>query len=248
MFRNRVNLFAAVVLSAAALAWIAAPLTAAQRGGSRGGGNHVSAGSVHSGYSHAATYAPQGRYYGGNAYHYGGGNAYHYGYRPGYYNNSYYAGNYYRGYNRLGYYGGYGYPYYSSYYPYNYGWNYYPGYNSWWFPTYYVQPSYSVIESTPTVVDNYSPAAVSYAPMTETAQDSCAHLRVIVPPTAEVWVQGRKTSMTGSNRSFVSPTLTPGKDYHYDISVRWSENGTPVRRDRTIDVHANEAVTVNFMQ
>src|SRR5579884_979231 len=50
-----------------------------------------------------------------------------------------------------------------------------------------------------------------------------ARLRLVVPENAEVLVEGRKTTTTGTVREFVSPPLEPGKNMIYSIVVRYTD-------------------------
>jgi uncharacterized protein (TIGR03000 family) len=150
------------------------------------------------------------------------------------------------GYGGLGYYGAY--PYYSGAYPY------YSGGSYGAYPDYYA-PDYSYPDIQPYVAtpdySGYSspqserPASPS---VPSTTTDTTAHLDVMVPDSAQVWVEGAKTQQTGSLRHFVSPALTPGQDFTYDIRARWTdENGNVVDRTRHVPVHAGGQVMVNFM-
>jgi uncharacterized protein (TIGR03000 family) len=82
-----------------------------------------------------------------------------------------------------------------------------------------------------------------YAP--ETA-DNTAHLRVMVPADAKVWVGGVETNKQGSDRDFNSPALTPGKTYTYEVKARWMQAGEPVEKTRKVKVIANQTTTVDF--
>jgi uncharacterized protein (TIGR03000 family) len=76
--------------------------------------------------------------------------------------------------------------------------------------------------------------------------DDMAHILLNVPAGAEVWFNGAKTSQTGTEREFVSPTLVPGKEYTYEVRVRWRENGEVKERTRTLNVHANDWTRVDL--
>jgi uncharacterized protein (TIGR03000 family) len=66
---------------------------------------------------------------------------------------------------------------------------------------------------------------------------------------AEIWFEGRKTGQTGLiDRRFVSPPLTPGVKYTYEIRVRWFEDRKVTDQTRRVRVHAGERVTVDFTQ
>src|SRR5262245_55036504 len=181
------------------------------------------------------------------------------GYRGGY-------GGYYRGfYPRYGYGYGYRWPgYYWGGYPgigialggYRYGWpsyyggSYYPsyGYGTAYYPTYDYYPSYSYgTVYAPTVASPPADTASTrtsayYAPPT----DNTAHVRVHIPANAELWVAGERMQQTGPDREFVSPALTPGKNYYYEMTARWAEGDRPVEQTRRVNVRANETADVSF--
>jgi len=149
------------------------------------------------------------------------------------------------GFGGLGYYGGYPYDYGYGGYPYYYGGYSAPDYSYQDVQPYVVAPDYSDYSggnpTTPSV-----PPTMNTVPSTTT--DTTAHLDVMVPDSAQVWVEGAKTQQTGSLRHFVSPALTPGQNFTYDIRARWTdENGNVVDRTRHVPVHAGGQVMVNFM-
>ncbi len=76
--------------------------------------------------------------------------------------------------------------------------------------------------------------------------DNAAHLLVRVPADAELWFDEYKTPQTGPERAFVSPPLTPGRDFTYQIRARWMEDGRPVDHIRTVHVHANMQAEVDM--
>ena len=67
-----------------------------------------------------------------------------------------------------------------------------------------------------------------------------ASLTVEVPAAAEIWLEGVKTKQAGTMRTFVSPELTPGKEYTYEIRGRWLENGKEIQQTRNVVVHAGD--------
>jgi uncharacterized protein (TIGR03000 family) len=77
-------------------------------------------------------------------------------------------------------------------------------------------------------------------------RDNMARLLVLVPENAELWVNGTKTKQTGAQREFVSPALTPGKSYSYELKARWTENGKTVEETRTVHVQANTWQRIDF--
>jgi uncharacterized protein (TIGR03000 family) len=165
------------------------------------------------------------------------------------------------GYGYGGYgYGGRGYGGYGSY-----GWG-YPGYygDYNWAPQYYgpgvdvnpgyaTQPDYYSNEAAPEYADSAPvPGDRTYGnpmPGTPTTEDmNAARVDVRVPANAEVIFEGAKTTQRGSSRRFVSPPLTPGGNYSYDIEARWMENGRQVSRTRHVPVRAGQVVRVDFLR
>jgi uncharacterized protein (TIGR03000 family) len=212
-------------LAAAALLLAAGPGWAQHHGG----GGHVGGGHV------------GGAHYGGG--HYGGGQyygGYHGGYHGGYY--PYHHGFYgyrsyypYRSWYGLGYY-----PWlYGGYYPYNY--NYYSGTGSYdYYPDTY---TYTAPESA--YQSFYSPAAGAES-QAEPIDPTSMLLTVRVPANAEVWINGARMTQMGTEREFVSPPLTEGRDYSYDVRARWTEDGREVNRTRKISFHAGERRVIDF--
>jgi uncharacterized protein (TIGR03000 family) len=73
-----------------------------------------------------------------------------------------------------------------------------------------------------------------------------AYLRLLVPENAEVLVEGRKTTTTGTTREFVSPPLEPGKNMIYSIVVRYTDaGGKPMEETHSIRIHANDRLDIN---
>ena len=80
-------------------------------------------------------------------------------------------------------------------------------------------------------------------------QDNVARIRILVPAGARGWVDNQETMQTGTDRSFDSPPLTPGKEYTYNVTARWTcPDGKEVVKTRQVDVQANAAVSVDLTQ
>ena len=73
-----------------------------------------------------------------------------------------------------------------------------------------------------------------------------ALINVSVPANAEISFEGEETAQTGSFRQFISPPLTHGHEYFYDIEVNWVEDGRKTSRSRRISVHAGDVVNLSF--
>lgn len=83
-------------------------------------------------------------------------------------------------------------------------------------------------------------------PVFPQAIDNRAQIRVLVPAEAILWFDGAPTNQQGPEREFVTPALSPGKDFHYSIKARWMQGGQPVERTIEISVRANETTTADF--
>jgi uncharacterized protein (TIGR03000 family) len=111
---------------------------------------------------------------------------------------------------------------------------------------YYYAPAYV----TPAYLAPAAPVASGafyYSPdSSATGADSAAQLNVQVPANAEVWLNGYKTKLTGSARTFISPPLTNDQNYRYHVRVRWMENGQPVTQERDVPVAPGTQTSVQF--
>ena len=193
-----------------------------------------------------ASAAPYRGGYGGYGGYYGG----YGGYRGGY--GGYYGGYGYRpglsigiGLGGYGYAQGYGYSGYGYVPSYGYsGYNYVPSYSNYNYvpSTRYLDSGYPDVARAPA---DSSRESLYYAPESE---DNAAHLRILVPADAKVWVGGMETTKRGQERDFASPALTPGKAYTYEVKARWMQAGEPVERTRRVKVMANQTTTVDFGQ
>jgi len=166
----------------------------------------------------------------------GGGGGYRGGYGGGY---GGYRGYGYGGYRGYGYggYGGWGYGGYG-------GWGYpYAGGVGYYYPDYagYSYPPYSAGYSpAPTVYQSFY-AAQPAAPAPNTVL-----IDVNVPAEATVWIDGNPTTQTGANREYVTPALTPGQNYSYQVKARWMDNGQPVEKTQKVTFQAGNQVQLNF--
>ena len=91
-----------------------------------------------------------------------------------------------------------------------------------------------------------SPVASPAAPAAP-ANGGCLILSVRVPqPAAEVFVDGKKTQQTGTDRTFESPPLGAGKGYSYTVTARWIERGQTVEMSKVVSGVPGEVVRVDF--
>ena len=119
----------------------------------------------------------------------------------------------------------------------SYSGSYSPGYTVYGPGPFYAAPSYSYGSFSPEQTAGY------YGPATA---DGAAVIEVRLPPGALVLFDGKKTTSTGPERRFVSPSLAPGKEYVYEVTVRWQEGGRDVTRTRSLPVHAGERLNIAF--
>ena len=245
MFRSIFTAWRPAVLAAALLALAASAPYVQAAGHGGGGGFHGGGGGFHGGGFHSGGF-------GGGGFHGGG---FHGSYHPGYfggYHNGY-------GYGHRGYYGGY----YGGYWPGLYGSPAYlsGGYDVAPYSTYYnTTPGYYGSGDYSTTAPDYglsnyytpsfsAPALAATAPTTvANATDDRAAVAVHVPADAQVWFDDSPTKQTGDERRYVTPPLTPGKDYSYQVRARWTDSGQAKDETRTITVHANGVTSVDFTQ
>jgi uncharacterized protein (TIGR03000 family) len=61
-----------------------------------------------------------------------------------------------------------------------------------------------------------------------------------VPEDARIWFEDEPTNQTGTLRQFLSPPLTPGKNYTYTVRVQWPEDGKWVSQVHSFPIHAGD--------
>jgi uncharacterized protein (TIGR03000 family) len=251
MFRNWLTALAAPLVAVAALAFSSGPALAAH---GPGGGGH---GGFHGGGFHGAAFHGGGFHGGGfhgTAFRGGGFRGAGFrggGWRGGYgWNRGYRGWGWNRGYGGWGGWGwpwygwgGWGWPWYGSY-------GYYPSYYYGYSPSYYDYSTYPYTDYTYPYSYSYVPSTTdySYYSPASAAASNTVELNVQVPADAQVWIDGYKTTQTGTLRHYTSPPLTPGTNYSYDIRARWMDNGKPVERDKKVAIHAGEEINMNMME
>jgi uncharacterized protein (TIGR03000 family) len=63
---------------------------------------------------------------------------------------------------------------------------------------------------------------------------------------ADVWFDGVKTSSLGDTRYYVTPPLQSGKEYEYDVKIRWKRGDEPVTAERKVSVRSGQKTVVDF--
>jgi uncharacterized protein (TIGR03000 family) len=69
---------------------------------------------------------------------------------------------------------------------------------------------------------------------------------VRVPADATLTVGGQETTSRGSERRFVSPDLTPGSSYSYELVATWQQGGKEMKVTRTVSFRAGQIVTIDL--
>jgi len=115
-----------------------------------------------------------------------------------------------------------------------------PEYSGYYEPQYVAQP---IVPSAPMVEPQKYQAKVNALPMSNTKDPNAITIVAHVPENAQVWIEDKPMTSTGKLRTFQSPSLTPGKTYHYTVRVAWIEDGKVVSQTRSFpvktgDVHA----------
>jgi uncharacterized protein (TIGR03000 family) len=79
-----------------------------------------------------------------------------------------------------------------------------------------------------------------------TLPDRPAQVDVRVPPGAELWFDGQRTSQASTDRTFHTPPLERGQGYHYEVRARWTEDGKTVEQTQRVPVTAGARVNIVF--
>jgi uncharacterized protein (TIGR03000 family) len=73
-----------------------------------------------------------------------------------------------------------------------------------------------------------------------------ATIFVNVPADARLTIDGEATTSTSAQRVFVSPTLNPGREYHYTLKAEFQKDGKMVSVSKDITVKAGNETRVNL--
>jgi uncharacterized protein (TIGR03000 family) len=182
-------------------------------------------------------------WYGGPYYY---GRSYYYPYYGGtvYYPSYYYGSWYYPA-------PAYGRTYYYSYPSYYYS---YPSYPTWYGSTYWSSPYYGgVYYTTPMSYSTTATARSAVAPASyqsyysgPAVDSDKVRLRVYVPTqNARLTIEGQPTQQTGTERTFVSPSLNPG-EYTYTLRASWRDGDREVSREKQVQVRPGQETVVQF--
>jgi uncharacterized protein (TIGR03000 family) len=73
-----------------------------------------------------------------------------------------------------------------------------------------------------------------------------ATIIVSLPADAKLTVDDAPTTSTSSTRVLVSPTLEPGREFHYTLTAEITRDGKPQVTSQRITVRAGEETRVNL--
>jgi uncharacterized protein (TIGR03000 family) len=238
MLKNILTSGALFISAASAVCLTAVPALAQHGGGGHGGGGHGGGGGFHGGGF-------------GGGFHGGGfhSSGFHGGFHPGFAHPHSSFPFSHQGF-RHDLLRSFGFPFFGGYYPY-YGWDYpyYGGdYGQWPYADDYVPfgtaaPSYSD-GSDPYSYQSLPPPTSTLTPPQANAS---ARLTVKVPADADVWIDGTKTTSSGTTRAFESPLLEAGYRYSYEVRATWKENGHQVTQTQTVPVSPGMSAEVIFL-
>jgi uncharacterized protein (TIGR03000 family) len=93
-------------------------------------------------------------------------------------------------------------------------------------------------EASLSVPKKYVLQATALSPASPATRSQSALLIVHLPEHAVIWVEGKRTLLTGENRYFHSPQLSPGRRYSYTVRAAWIEGGQWVSQTRIVPVQA----------
>src|SRR5262245_19618539 len=75
---------------------------------------------------------------------------------------------------------------------------------------------------------------------------TAANLKFTVPAAAKLYVDGRPTTIAGTERVFTTPVLTPGQKFYYDVKAELVVNGAMVVQEKRVIVEAGANISEAF--
>lgn len=85
------------------------------------------------------------------------------------------------------------------------------------------------------------PAGMGFRPSSDRAV-----VLVQAPAGATLLVNDREFPLNGPRSAFLTPSLQPGKNYHYNVKVNYTRDGKTVSRSRRVPVRAGQVVRVAY--
>jgi uncharacterized protein (TIGR03000 family) len=135
--------------------------------------------------------------------------------------------------------------------------SYLPWFNSPWYYGYgvnsypYYADSTAIYAPADTFVDvppaqPQAPPQAQQLPPPAPTDMTAAHIRVLVPPDAQVWLNGAPTNQSGAVRVLTSPSLDASQPTTLEIRADWHVGNQVVSQTQKLTVFAGDAVTVRF--
>ena len=93
----------------------------------------------------------------------------------------------------------------------------------------------------------FSPTTTPGEPQAVTTlPPSRGQIVVTVPVDAKLYADGQATSLTGSERAFLTPDIATGRDFQYTLKVEYAVNGEPKSASKQVIVRAGHRTAVDF--
>jgi uncharacterized protein (TIGR03000 family) len=73
-----------------------------------------------------------------------------------------------------------------------------------------------------------------------------ANLKFRLPADAKLYVDGRLTTVSGTERVFTTPPLSPGQKFYYAVKAEIMVDGQPVLEEKRIVIEAGADITESF--
>jgi uncharacterized protein (TIGR03000 family) len=91
-------------------------------------------------------------------------------------------------------------------------------------------------------------AALVAGPTSRAAADDAAPATVVItlPADARLYFDDRPTKQAGAERTYVTPGLTTGKEYVYQVKIEYTRDGRMLTQTRPVSVRAGRTSRVAF--
>jgi uncharacterized protein (TIGR03000 family) len=120
-----------------------------------------------------------------------------------------------------------------------------PDYSGYFEPN---EPWYAIAPARRAEVAKKYQIHITPLPVKRTEDDTDSVLLIAhLPEHAQIWFDDAPTRQRGTLRKFVSPPLTPGRDYTYTVRVAWREDGRWVEQVHTFPVHAGDTQCIDII-
>jgi uncharacterized protein (TIGR03000 family) len=83
-------------------------------------------------------------------------------------------------------------------------------------------------------------------PTKKTGTGMGANIKFKVPAAAKLFVDGKLTVLTGSERTFTTPPLAMGEKYYYEVKAELAVGGKVIVEEKRVIVEAGSNLTESF--